>query len=74
MQSSANVTKAELFAVLEELPDSHAGAQRCGFTLEEDEALLQYWMVKRKADVAKAIGHCLNACRDRYNELVEGRT
>jgi len=73
MQSSAKETRAKLLSVLEELPDAHSGASRTEFTLEEDEALLQYWTVKRKADVARAIGHCINACRERYNELVEGQ-
>jgi len=71
MQSSAKTTKAELFAVLDDMPDSKMGNRRAVFTPEEDEALLAYWPVKRKTDVAKAVGHCINACRDRYNELVE---
>ena len=72
-QTEGVVISEELMERLQALPDAHAGAARTEFTLEEDEALVQYWMVKRKADVAKAIGHCLNACRERYNELVEGK-
>jgi len=60
-------------AALEVLPDARRGAPSREWTSEEDAALLKYWPVKRKPDVAKTLGRGEHQCRERYEELTRGK-
>jgi hypothetical protein len=62
---------AELWAKMDALPDVRWGGHR-PFTHEEDAALLAYWPVKVKLQVAKMLGRAESVCRKRYDELTEG--
>jgi len=61
-------------------PDLEAALAACGntgygrnsrpFTPEEDAAILKYYQIKRKDDLAKVFGCCAETLRKRYNVLI----
>ena len=59
-----------LFQALSELP-SGLNKNRV-WTKEEDEALLEFWPKKRKDDISRVLGVCVQNCRKRYLELTKG--
>lgn len=58
----------DILARLEALPNVR-GIRGHQWTAQEDEILNRYWLIKRKADVAKVIGVNEKACRERWEEL-----
>ena len=61
---------AEMLAQLEGVPDSHNGQIGRQFTAEEDAAILAYYPVKNKDELAAVFGCCAETLRKRYNKLV----
>lgn len=66
---SINPDHSSLAATLESLPDVSGSFQWVTWTEEMDALLLKYWPVKRKIDVAEALGFSPNTCRARYRKL-----
>lgn len=64
--------RPDIIKLLAELPDARTGAPPIAWTPELDAALLKFWPVKRKKDVAQILGRSVNVCRDRYQELIAG--
>jgi hypothetical protein len=62
-----------LFAKLTAIPNARWSGPRA-WTEDEDRALLSFWPIKIKAEVAKALGRAEHVCRRRFIELAEGDT
>ena len=61
---------ADLLAKLEGVADSHSGTIGRVFTAEEDAAILAYYPVKNKDELAAVFSCCAETLRKRYNKLI----
>ncbi len=61
-------------SALAALPEVGIGRHAPAFTPEENEALLKYWPIKSKSEVARILGVSEDTARKRYRELIrEGK-
>lgn len=60
---------ADLLKVISEVPDSRSAVD---WSPELDAAILEYYPVKHKAKLARALGMSEDRLRTRYRELTEG--
>ena len=74
MSESSKVTTVtisdEMRALLDQVKDSMFNEKR--FTPEIDAAIIEYWPVKNKEGLAKALGFGVGQIRKRYKELTDG--
>ena len=74
MSESSRVTRVtipeEMRRKLDALADTKMNA--APYSPEVDAAILEYWPIKRKEDLAKALGYGLTQVRKRYKELTDG--
>ena len=61
----------DMLAALEGCQDSVGGRNGKQFTPVEDAAILKYYPLKRKEDLARVFHCCAETMRKRYNTLIE---
>ena len=61
----------EIMEAIEGCRDTSNGNHGRVFTPEEDAAILKYYNVKRKEDLARVFDVCAETLRKRYNKLTE---
>lgn len=73
MKSSIHIASSmipdEIMQKIESLPDARTGGREKEFTPWQDTVLLKYWNQKKQHDISKIVGHCVQSCRSRYQEL-----